>query len=342
MNRPLRLLPLLAPLLLLAGCDGAGVQSVLDPASPQADRIDIVWRLMLWVCGAFYLMVLGFLAVAVLRHRRRRRAEGEPPEPHPGREGGLRAALAGWVGLIALGLLTLIAASYVVDRRLAHASGKQGLNVQVTAHQWWWEVEYLDEDPSKRFKTANELRLPAGVPVRIELRSSDVIHSFWVPNLHGKLDLIPGRANEIHLIPERTGRFRGQCAEFCGLQHAHMAFDVTVEERGAFEAWRAHQVTTAAEPATELARKGREHFETSHCAMCHAIRGTKAAGSVAPDLTHLAGRATIAAGALPNTRGNLAAWIADPQGIKPGSRMPFIGLEPDELDALTAYLETLR
>ena len=121
-----------------------------------------------------------------------------------------------------------------------------------------------------------------------------------------------------------------------------MAFDVTVEERGAFEAWRAHQVTTAAEPATELARKGREHFETSHCAMCHAIRGTKAAGSVAPDLTHLAGRATIAAGALPNTRGNLAAWIADPQGIKPGSRMPFVGLEPDELEALTAYLETLR
>jgi cytochrome c oxidase subunit 2 len=178
--------------------------------------------------------------------------------------------------------------------------------------------------------------------VRLELASTDVIHSFWAPSLTGKMDLIPGRTNTLDLIAERAGVYAGQCAEFCGLQHAHMGVLVVAEPRPAFDAWMERQLRPAAEPEDDLAKRGRDLFVNRACMMCHGVRGTPAAARTGPDLTHLASRRFIAAGVLPNDPASLRAWIADPQAIKPGSNMPKVELAPDELDALVAYLGTLE
>jgi cytochrome c oxidase subunit 2 len=203
-------------------------------------------------------------------------------------------------------------------------------------------VRYLNADPSRIVHTANELHLPAGVTAHIVLRSSDVIHSFWIPNLAGKQDLIPGRTTDIALRPLNAGLYRGQCAEFCGIQHANMAFDVTVETPAAFNAWRAAQLAPPPAPATALAQAGYAYVTTRECASCHAIAGTPASAVVGPDLSHVASRRSIAAGTLPMSHANLAAWIADPQRLKPGNNMPAVPLSPEQLGAVTAYLETLR
>jgi cytochrome c oxidase subunit 2 len=183
--------------------------------------------------------------------------------------------------------------------------------------------------------------VPVGVPVRIHGTSVDVIHSFWVPSLHGKMDLIPGRQTQIWVQADRPGVYRGQCAEFCGYQHAHMGFVVVAEPREQFDAWLDAQRAPAAEPADDEERLGRDVFVNGTCAMCHTIRGTPAASRTGPELTHVGSRATLAAGTLPNQRGHLAGWIVDPQGIKPGVRMPQNRLAPHELNALLAYLEHL-
>jgi cytochrome c oxidase subunit 2 len=180
------------------------------------------------------------------------------------------------------------------------------------------------------------------MPAMIYLKSNDVIHSFWVPNLAGKQDLIPGRTNDIVLTGTKEGQYRGQCAEYCGLQHAHMALDVTVESPAAFQAWLARQSRPALPPASPQALAGYKFFMTRQCSSCHAVAGTPAGAQVAPDLTHIASRKTIAAGTLPNGTGPLHAWIADPQGVKPGTNMPYIGLDADELHNVVAYLETLE
>jgi cytochrome c oxidase subunit 2 len=184
--------------------------------------------------------------------------------------------------------------------------------------------------------------VPVGLPVVLELRSSDVIHSFWVPNLGVKRDMIPGEETSVWFQADSAGVYRGQCAEFCGHQHAKMAVLVIAEPADSFRAWLARQRDTAATPVDSLAQRGQEVFLSTSCVMCHAIQGTPAGSRVGPNLTHLAGRRTLAAGTLPNTRGNLAGWIVDPQRIKPGARMPPNSLEPDDLQALLAYLESLR
>jgi cytochrome c oxidase subunit 2 len=212
----------------------------------------------------------------------------------------------------------------------------------VTARQWWWDVRYADDDASRIFRTANELHLPAGVPVHITLRSNDVIHSFWIPNLAGKQDMIPGRDSDLSVRPLREGVFRAQCAEFCGLQHARMALDVTVESPAAFAAWREAQLRPAAAAGSGAAAAGQAIVTGRQCASCHMIAGTPASGQVAPDLTHFASRRTIAAGTLEMNRANIAGWIADPQAHKPGNNMPKVPLGPAELEAVVAYLETLR
>jgi cytochrome c oxidase subunit II len=214
--------------------------------------------------------------------------------------------------------------------------------VKITGSQWWWEIEYVDSASSRRLVTANELHIPVGAPIRIELAARDVIHSFWVPRLHGKLDMVPGHRNVMWLRADSAGVYRGQCAEFCGHQHAKMALTVVAEPREAFDAWLNHQLQPAPPPATTDQIRGREVFESSTCLMCHTIRGTSAAASTGPDLTHLASRGTIAAGTLPNTRGNLGGWITDPHSIKPGVKMPANSLSPDDLHALLSYLESLR
>jgi cytochrome c oxidase subunit 2 len=327
-----------AAALVLAGCNR--VQTGLEPAGDQASAIHGLGQLFFWVCAAMYVLVLGFLAVALWRGRHKLR-DLTPATSTPG-EAGLTRTLYGWTALIVVGLFVLTAGSFLVDRALAHV-GPQPIKLKVSANQWWWRIEYPDEaDPSQTVITANELHLPLNRTAEIELASNDVIHSFWLPNLHGKTDLIPGRTNKIVLTPRKLGLFRGQCAEFCGLQHARMAFEVKVDTPADFAAWKARQVAPAAEPVTPLAQHGREAFLQTACSNCHAVRGTEAGGTVAPDLTHLASRRTIAAGTLPFSRGALQAWIADPQSQKPGTNMPAVGLTPDQLNGVVAYLETLK
>jgi cytochrome c oxidase subunit 2 len=254
----------------------------------------------------------------------------------------MRSTLIGWAALIGVGLFALAVASFVTDRSMAAAAANDKLSVTVTGNQWWWDIVYNSGDPSKTLHTANELHLPLGVPTRILLNSNDVIHSFWVPSLGGKQDLIPGRQNDITIVPKRTGIFRGQCAEFCGAQHAHMALVVVVDSYPDFIKWWDHQLQPAAAPATPLALAGYKYVTTGPCSSCHNIGGTAAGGQVAPDLTHLASRKSIAAGTLPMSEGNLYGWVEDPQSLKAGVHMPTIGLEPDQLHAVVAYLETLK
>jgi cytochrome c oxidase subunit II len=254
----------------------------------------------------------------------------------------MRTRLIGWGAVVAAGLVGLAVASFLTDRSDASVAGHEKLSVTVTGNQWWWDITYTAADVSKTVHTANELHLPVGVPVRIFLNSNDVIHSFWVPSLAGKQDLIPGRQNDIQLIPRKVGIYRGQCAEFCGAQHAKMALVVDVESYGDFIKWWEHQLQTAPQPSNPLTLAGFKYVTSGPCSSCHAIAGTPANGTVGPDLTHLASRRTIAAGAMPMSEGNLYGWVEDPQSLKAGSKMPTIGLEPDQLHAVVAYLETLK
>ena len=216
------------------------------------------------------------------------------------------------------------------------------LGHDVTGHQWWWEVDYFDPVSQNRIKTANEIHVPVGRPVYFDMTSSDVIHSFWAPNLSGKKDLIPGHRTKTWFRADTAGIYRGQCAEFCGHQHAKMAFFIVAEPKAEFDKWVLAQRQPAAKPADSIQAKGEEIFLNGTCSMCHNVTGTSAGSNVGPDLTHLASRFTIGAGALPNNRGNLAGWIMDPQSIKPGAKMPPNQLDGRSLQALLAYLENLK
>jgi cytochrome c oxidase subunit II len=329
--KPMRaLVPVIA--MLLAAC--SGVQSTLAPAADQSAAIDHVWQIMVWACSTIYLFTLGALAWAIWRRRAVALREGVSRDPM------LSRALFAWVVLV-VGLLTwFVAISFLADRRLH--GGTPDLEIRVTAKQWWWQVEYLSPEPSRQFITANELRLPRDRTARIELRSGDVIHSFWVPALSGKEDLIPGYTNAVFITPRRDGTFRGQCAEFCGLQHAHMALDVQVTDDATFRSWMAKQLAPAASPASTTALRGAEVFNATACATCHTVRGTPAGGRVGPDLTHLASRRTLAAGALPMQRDAMAKWLDDPQHHKPGNLMPAVPLSPKDSSAIVDYLMGLK
>ena len=218
---------------------------------------------------------------------------------------------------------------------------KPALRIEVTGQQWWWRVRYLSDKPSQVFDTANEIRIPTGEPVKIALRSRDVIHSFWIPALSGKTDVIPGQENTTWIEASTPGTYLGKCAEYCGVQHANMALQVVAEAPDKFEAWRRDQLQSAAAPKTDDVKAGLVAFER-RCAACHTVRGTEAGGVFGPNLSHLMTRATLADGTIPNSGGYLAGWIADPQHIKPGTRMPRVGLAGNELQAITKYLETLH
>ena len=211
-------------------------------------------------------------------------------------------------------------------------------DIEVIGHQFWWEVRY----PDLGIRTANEIHIPSGTRVKIALMSSDVIHSFWVPQLHGKLDLIPGRVNRFWIEADSAGQYRGECAEFCGPQHAHMDFTVVAMPRADFSRWAAAQQQSARPPVNSVALAGRRAFQSAGCASCHTVNGDGAVGRVGPDLTHFASRLTIGAGMLPNTRGYLAGWVVGAQHIKPGIAMPNVPLSGEELQTVLAYLEGLR
>jgi cytochrome c oxidase subunit 2 len=225
---------------------------------------------------------------------------------------------------------------------MTRAATNEKLSITLTANQWWWDVTYNSAGASKTLRTANELHLPVNVPVRIQLKSHDVIHSFWVPSLAGKQDLIPGRETDISITPRKVGIYRGQCAEFCGTQHAHMALAVQVEPYGQFLKWWQQQLRPAAAPTTPLTLAGYIFVTGRQCSSCQAIAGTTASSHFGPDLTHFASRRSIAAGTLPMTTGNIYGWVEDPQSAKPGNHMPTIGVEPGQLHAVVAYLESLK
>jgi cytochrome c oxidase subunit 2 len=310
-----------------------GRHSALEPAGPQAGRIDALWH-FLWIVSA---LVLLAVVAALLAAAFRRRLNGVPQ--HSG--AGTRSAVTGAMGLTVLILLVFLGINFGTGRALT-IPPDDALLVRVTGKQWWWEITYPGNPPSNQVTTANELNVPVGVPVVVELTSSDVIHSFWPPNIVGKRDLIPGETASIWFQADSAGTYRAQCAEFCGHQHAKMAMLVVAQPRDSFDRWLAAQRDSARTPADSTASRGQEVFLAASCVMCHSIRGTPAGSRIGPDLTHFASRRTIAAGTLPNTRGNLAGWILDPQRIKPGSRMPPNQLSPDDLHALLAYLESLR
>jgi cytochrome c oxidase subunit II len=314
------------------------LQSALDPAGRQAASIQHLWWFMFWVAAAVFAIVLSVLALALVRGRSRQRN----PSVQGSSESALTTAVAAAIAVTVGILFVLLIASISTGQAVASLGTAQAVSISITGHQWWWEVEYEDAIPNRRMKTANEIHIPTGRPVVFKVTSRDVIHSFWAPNLHGKRDLIPGYVTAIWLQADRPGIYRGQCAEFCGLQHAHMAFEIVAESDVDFERWLDAERQPAAEPQTDAEQRGRAVFLTGRCSVCHRIRGTSAFGTLGPDLTHMASRDTLAAGTLPNTRGHLAGWVVDPQTLKPGNQMPPNVLSPDDLLSLIAYLEILR
>jgi cytochrome c oxidase subunit 2 len=331
-----RWVAILCLLPLLAACQGW--QSALDTHGPSAKALETLFWIFGAVLALVWVLTMGFLLFSL---RKRRDEDADPLATDPAREWRMGWSVGIGIGLTFVTVLALTGLSFAYQKDLFEKR-EDVLTIKVTGRQFWWQFDYEDAEPHRRLTTANEIHIPVGEPVLLKLESSDVIHSFWIPSLAGKMDLIPGRQNLLQIQADREGVFRGQCAEFCGWQHAHMGVLVVARPKAEFDAWREQQLSGAASPQDEQRKRGEEIFFSKPCVMCHQVRGTSAGGKVGPDLTHVGSRQFIAAGTLPNTRGNLAAWIVDPQGIKPGAQMPVMTIEPDELDPLVSYLEGLK
>ena len=310
------------------------------------------------ICALVCLVIAGLLAYAILHRRARNPGEPDGPagaRPRRSSSTGLQAVALGTAGST-LVLIGMAVYALVVLEQVARPAQPVGLNVTVTGYDWWWRVDYTDGDTTQRFTTANEIHVPAGVPVRMRLDSADVIHAFWVPMLAGKTQMIPGLTNEQWLQADQPGRYRGQCTQYCGVQHAHMAVEVIAEPPAQFAAWQAAQrlpattdaarayaaATAATSAAAGNARDAGARLFAQRCAGCHAVRGTAAAGVNGPDLTHLNARRTIAAGLLTNTPAHLLQWITATQDYKPGTRMPSMALTAGDRVAMGAFLATLN
>ena len=337
----------LAIVLALGGCAPEAPQerttpSMLDAHGTGAAIIRQEWWILLAAAAAIFVLVVVLMLWAVVRQQRKQQGRqlGDmrdmPAEAHAG--GGTRWI---WLGGIAMPLVVLLGvfALTVTDIRALEAPPTDEVAaVRINGHRWWWEVEY----PDLGINTANQIYVPVGQAVKIELTSNDVIHSFWVPQLQFKRDLIPGQTNTVWLQADKPGLYRGLCAEYCGLQHAQMNFMVVALYPREYEQWVAHEGSNAAKPSEALAKAGQQVFLGKGCMYCHTVRGTPAAGWLGPDLTHLASRLTIAGGSLENNPGNLGGWIMDPQHIKPGALMPATPLSGPELQELLAYLNALK
>jgi cytochrome c oxidase subunit 2 len=329
-------------LLLLAACSDDS-PSILRPRSEAAEKVEGLWWLVFWLSVVAVLVVTAFLVQAV---RRSRAAAPEGVEGGPEGEDGIDKRPVLWgprfivlAGLVVSGIV--LAGTFFASLRalnaLAGPPEDRDLTIEVIGRNWWWEVRY----PNGAV-TANEIHIPVGRTVEIKLATADVIHSFWVPQLNVKQDQVPGMDNRLMLRADEPGRYRGQCAEFCGLQHARMVFYVDAQPPAEFERWLAREGAPASSPATPTATAGRDVFLTSSCAGCHAVRGTTAGGTFGPDLTHLASRQTIGAGTLPMERETLTQFIRDAQNAKPGASMPPTEITPQELSALVDYLMGLE
>jgi cytochrome c oxidase subunit 2 len=304
--------------------------SILDPAGPEAHHLAGLWWLLFALAAVVYVVVAGFVIGGVLRGR-----ATEAGKPSRISDGAF-VVLGGLV--VPVLILMVVAVATVQATTTVRQPEKGALRVEVVAHDWWWEVRYPDRD----IVTANEIHIPVGRQVTVGLHTGDVVHSFWVPQLAGKLDTIPGQRNELRLEADRAGVYRGECAEFCGLQHANMNFLVIAQPAAEFERWAVQQARPVTEPAGEEEARGRQVFERESCAGCHTMKGTSATGRVGPDLTHFGSRRTIGAATVDNTPANLTQWISDSQTIKPGNLMPPLYLSGPDLKALIAYLESQR
>jgi cytochrome c oxidase subunit 2 len=312
----------------------------LSAAGPRAAAILPLTWYMLLVSIAVCLIIAWLL----WRGARRFKANGGAAETRAVEVSEGPSGLP-WIrtGLLLSGIPLLIALVWTMAT-LAAVSGPPAspdLTLDVTGHQWWWEVSYIGTAPDEGFTTANEIHIPVGAKVLVRLHGADVIHSFWVPQLTGKTDAIPGQTNLSWMEAREPGVYRGPCSEYCGAQHAHMMVEVIAQPRAQFEQWRQGQVRAAVPAGDAAAQRGQELVEY-RCGLCHAVRGTRAGAHSAPDLTHLASRRMIAAGLLPNTAGTLSGWVENAQGIKPGNLMPNQNLPSDQLSDVVAYLETLR
>ncbi len=313
---------------LIAGCSSESPSS-LYPASPNASSISGLFYFIFWIAVVVFVIVEALLLYSVVRFRRK--SDDEMPDQI---HGNTKLEIA-WTLAPAVVLAIVFVLTWQTLNALASVP-KDSLPVRIIGHQWWWEVEY----PSLGVLTANEIHLPAMQAATFTVESKDVIHSFWVPELGGKIDVIPGKKNVTWFNPTQTGTFHGQCAEFCGAEHALMRFNVIVESQDQFNAWAAAQKEKAA-PSDALT-KGLDTFTKLGCQACHTIDGTTAQGKVGPNLTHLASRKSIAAGSFDMTTANLRAWITNPQGLKPGVAMPTLAMTPDQVDALMAMLQSLK
>jgi cytochrome c oxidase subunit 2 len=312
--------------LALAAC-GGGSPSTLHPAGSSADKIAGTWWLMFGLAIVVYVAVASFIVIAIVR----------------GRGGGPRTSRISehafvWVGgiIVPAIILAVLGVVTVTTGRALRAPARSPLVVDVAAKDWWWAAVY----PGQGIVTANEIHLPVGQPIEVRLTSDNVIHSFWVPQLAGKVDTIPGQVNVLRFTVDHAGTYLGLCAEFCGLQHANMHFQVVAQSAGDYARWAVQQARPTADPTSELQAEGELIFVRASCAGCHRIRGTPAIGTVGPDLTHLASRSTIGAVTVENTASNLERWVRNAGSIKPGVQMPPTYLSPDDLRAVLAYLES--
>lgn len=295
------------------------------------NRVVAINEILFIGAAAIFVWVMIMLALALYGPARLRRRLGQPA-----------LVIAAGIVFPVVVLSALLFYTFGAATNTMRANNQPALRIEVIGEMWWWRLRYLDDKGQLMFETANDIRMPAGLPIEFVLKSDNVIHSFWVPNLAGKLDMVPGHVNRLRVQAEKPGLFRGQCAEYCGAQHAKMMFDVQVLSLEDFQEWVALQRQPALEPTNDTLRLGKQHF-MQFCAQCHAVRGTDAVGSLGPDLTHIGSRLSLAAGVLPNNVGTLAGWIAGSQHIKPGNQMPsFNQLSGEGLRAVAQYMESLK
>ena len=320
------------------------VHNMLNAAGPQAQNINRVWWLMFIVCSIVFVLVMIAVLLAIRKRTREPELDSTPIlDPPQNDERRKRNVVISAASVTTIVLFVFLISSYSAGRSMtAELQNKSGLNIDVTGHQWWWELRYRDVDASNVFTSANEIHIPVGVPVTLSLRGADVIHSFWVPSLAGKKDLIPGKINTIWIQADKPGVYRGQCAEYCGLQHAKMALWVVAEPQDQFNAWRQNQTQTSVTPTTDSQKRGQQVFLSSTCIMCHTINGTPAGSNIGPNLTHVGSRNMIASATLANTREHLAQWIKDPQSVKPGNKMPQNNFSEADFQALLDYLQSFK
>ncbi len=318
--------------LLLSGC--MPVTNVFNPASPIAGREASLFWIVLGISLVVFLIVDGGLVYIVIRDRGRKGDNTPPPQIHEN-----RVLEAIWTGIPVLLVIILFVLTVATMRAVAApALSPNDIKVTVVSHRWWWEFDY----PDLGIKTANELHIPAGANVQINLESVDVIHSFWVPQLSGKTDVIPGQTNTMWLTSDQIGEYAGQCSEFCGTQHANMRFKVIVEPRADFLTWVSGQQQPPAPPTDSLAQQGQKLVTQGVCVGCHTIDGTNAKGTVGPNLTHLFSRTTFAGSSIDLNDKNLADWLRNSDALKPGNQMSGVHVPEQNIQAIIAYLHTLK